>query len=171
MGHPEVNSVPSAEPGLQGESWAFGGFRLQRWTDPGLPGGLSRLLAEAEGQGYAWIVEFLGEWTGRPFANDGEALFLAFDEADPVAMAVISADPHVSDRETGRLRYIYVGQGARKQGLARCLVEACLRRGGAHWQRLRLHADNPVAARLYESYGFRPVDGEARSTHVRIAAR
>lgn len=140
---------------------------IVRWQSAALPDGLSPLLAEAARTGVAWMADFAGDWQCRPFLDDGEALFLALSNQAPVAMAVISADPHVPDTETGRLRYIYVAEAMRGTGLLRPLVEACLDRGAARWRRLRLHTDNPVAARIYEEYGFSAVADAVRSTHVR----
>ncbi|MDX7953532.1 GNAT family N-acetyltransferase [Lichenihabitans sp. Uapishka_5] len=141
------------------------GFDLVRWRDPELPEGLQVLIAEAVASGVGWIADFPQVWHARPFLQAGEALFLARASGRPVAMAVISADPYAVAPLTGRLRYIYVGAEARSRGLLRVFVDAALDRAGSHWHRLRLHTDNPVAARLYESYGFRPSAYEDRSTH------
>lgn len=138
-----------------------------RWGNATLPEGLPRLLAEAAATGVAWMADFTADWHRGPFLDAGEGLFLVRLDDQPVAMAVISADPHVPDTDTGRLRYIYVAHAMRGRGLLRVLVDACLDRAASRWRRLRLHTDNPVAARIYESYGFVAVRDEVRSTHVR----
>ena len=143
-----------------------GDLTLVRWRDPALPPGLTALIAEAEAAGIGWIADFAPEWRRRPFLDAGEALFLAFDGERPVAMAVLSLDPHTADRETGRLRYIFVGAAARGRGLLRRFVDLCLARGRGRWRRLRLHTDNLTAARVYEGYGFAATATELRSTHV-----
>jgi GNAT superfamily N-acetyltransferase len=145
-----------------------GDLAIDIWREPDLPAGLSALIAEAQASGIDWITDFEEAWQARPYIDAGEALFLAFDRDRPVAMAVISADPHVASADTGRLRYIYVAAAARGRGLLRVFVELCLSHGAARWRRLRLHTDNPVAARIYESYGFVPAGNEIRSTHVRV---
>ena len=140
---------------------------ITRWQDATLPTRLPVLLDEAARTGVDWMADFTVDWRRRPFLDDGEGLFLAFAGVAPVAMAVISADPHVPDTETGRLRYIYVAEATRGRGLLRPLVEACLDRGASRWRRLRLHTTNPAAARVYEDYGFMAVADAVRSTHVR----
>ena len=144
-----------------------GDFAIVIWREPELSAGLPTLIAEAQASGIAWIADFRDAWQTRPYTNDGEALFLAFDGEALVAMAVISADPYVERMDTGRLRYIYVGHAARGRGLLRQFVEICFAHGAARWRRLRLHTDNPVAARVYESYGFVATADEVRSTHIR----
>ena len=144
-----------------------GDLAIVLWREPELPAGLPSLVAEAEASGIAWIADFREAWRMRPYTDEGEALFIAFAGDAPLAMAVISADPHVERTDTGRLRYIYVARAVRGRGLLRVFVELCLAHGAARWRRLRLHTDNPVAARVYESYGFVPAADEVRSTHVR----
>ncbi|HWJ76390.1 MAG TPA: GNAT family N-acetyltransferase [Kaistia sp.] len=136
------------------------------WRDPILPVALEALLQEAIATENEWAADFRPAWDARPFTGAGEALFLARDGAQLLAMAAISADPFVADNVTGRLRFIYVHTSARRRGLADRLVAACLARAAGTWQRLRLHTDNPVAARLYERYGFHPAAGEWRATHI-----
>ena len=144
-----------------------GDLTIVLWREPELPAGLPSLIVEAQASGIAWICDFREAWKTRPYTDTGEALFLSFDGEKLVAMAVISADPHIERTDTGRLRYIYVAQAARGRGLLRVFVELCLAHGAARWRRFRLHTDNPVAARVYESYGFVATADEVRSTHVR----
>lgn len=141
-------------------------IEIIRWSDPVLPPGLDLLLQEAIETDNAWAADFRPAWDAKPFIGDGEALFLAFESGRLLAMAAISADPFVSDDVTGRLRFIYVLVSARRRGLADRLVAACLARAAGTWKRLRLHTDSPVAARLYERYGFRPARDEWRATHI-----
>ena len=136
------------------------------WVEAELPPDLDALLAEADATGHDWSTGFLPAWRERPFTEAGEALFLAREDDALLAMAVISADPFVADDATGRLRYIYVREAARRRGLAERLVRHCLARADGRWTRLRLHTDNPLAARLYARYGFRPAPNEPRATHV-----
>ncbi len=135
------------------------------WPGPGLPPGLGALLAQAREGGFDWIASLPDDWAVRPFTDAGEGLFVVFAGRDLVAIAAISADPFVQAPDTGRLKYIYVSRDLRGFGIADRLVRACLKRAGPHWRRIRLHTDNPVAARLYARYGFEPVN-EHRATHA-----
>ncbi|MBZ9936723.1 GNAT family N-acetyltransferase [Mesorhizobium sp. BR1-1-16] len=141
-------------------------IEIIHWRDPVLPVALDQLLREAIETENEWAADFRPAWEARPFIDAGEALFLARDGQQLLAMAAISADPFIADGETGRLRFIYVQTSARRRGLADRLVAACLARAAGTWQRLRLHTDNPAAARLYERYGFRPAPGAWRATHI-----
>ena len=118
------------------------------------------------GSGHAWAADFHATWRSRPFTGKGEALFFASEGGHLLAMAAISADPFVSDAVTGRLRFIYVRQTARRRGIADRLVAKCLARGGGRWRRVRLHTDNPAAARLYMRHGFQPSEADPSATHV-----
>jgi ribosomal protein S18 acetylase RimI-like enzyme len=142
---------------------------IVRWTDDALPADVEALVAEAVAEGYDWIGTLPDDWRARPFRDAGEALFLAREGQDLLAMAVISRDPFVADAVTGRLRYIYVRATARRRGLAERFVRACLDRAEGRWRRLRLHTSNSGAAALYARYGFRPDGADPRSTHVRGA--
>lgn len=140
---------------------------IVRWDRPELPEGLADLLSEALAEGMAWISTFPDEWARRPFLDAGEALLVALWDGRPVAMAAISLDGLAEDPDTGRLRYVFVGAAARRKGLAEALVRECLAIADTRWRRVTLHTDNPVAAALYGRFGFVPVSGGGRVTHVR----
>jgi GNAT superfamily N-acetyltransferase len=147
------------------------GLEVTRWSEPDLPACLDILVSEAVRSGHAWASNFHAAWQSRPFTGEGEALFLVWDGKPRdgkrlLAMAVISADPFVNDATTGRLRFIYVRQTARRQGIADRLVGDCLALATGRWRTLRLHTDNAVAARLYERYGFQPSGSDPRATHI-----
>ncbi len=141
-------------------------MEILHWRDAELPSAIDTLLDEALATDHEWVAEFRPAWQAHPFIGDGEALLLAWEGEDLLAMAAISADPFVADGTTGRLRFIYVRSAARRRGIAELLVDQCLTRAHGHWQRLRLHTDNPVAARLYGRYGFQAAPDEVRATHV-----
>jgi GNAT superfamily N-acetyltransferase len=131
-------------------------LEVVRWVDPELPRELDALISEAVGSGYAWASQFHETWLFRPFTREGEALLLAWREHRLLAMGAITADPYVDDPTTGRLRFIYVRQMARRQGIANRLVEDCLALAKGHW----------LAARLYGLHGFQPSGADPRATHT-----
>jgi GNAT superfamily N-acetyltransferase len=142
------------------------GLEVTRWSESEMPACLDILLSEAVRSGHAWASNFHAAWRSRPFISEGEALFLAWGGKRLLAMAAISADPFVDDATTGRLRFIYVRQTARRQGIADRLVGDCLALARGRWRTLRLHTDNAVAARLYERYGFQPSGSDPHATHT-----
>jgi GNAT superfamily N-acetyltransferase len=142
------------------------GLEVTRWSDPELPACLDTLVSEAVSLGHGWASNFHAAWRSRPFIGEGEALFLAWDRERLLAMAAISADPFVDEATTGRLRFIYVRQAARRRGIADRLVGDCMALARGRWRTLRLHTDNAVAARLYERYGFQPSGSDPHATHT-----
>src|SRR5271169_3789953 len=78
--------------------------------------------------------------------------------------------PVVDDPTTGRLRFIYVRQTARRRGIADRMVGDCLALARGRWRTLRLHTDNAFAARLYERHGFQPSASNPRATHTMALA-
>lgn len=138
-----------------------------QWKDPDhLPKSLDALVSEAVRSGHKWASDLYTAWRSRPFTGRGEALFLACEGGKLSGMAVISADPFVNDATTGRLRFIYVRETARRRGIAERLVDECLRVATGNWHTLRLHTDNEAAARIYERHGFRASGADPRATHV-----
>src|SRR3569623_1346072 len=136
------------------------------------PLSVSELMSEAVRSGHERASNFHTAWTSGPFTGPGEALFLAFEAGHLLGMAVISADPFVSEATVGRLRFIYVREAARRRGVGDRLVAECLSLALGHWQTLRLHTDNVAAARIYERHGFEASSEDPRATHVmRIAGQ
>jgi RimJ/RimL family protein N-acetyltransferase len=68
----------------------------------------------------------------------------------------------------GMLWGMYVRQAARGTGLARGLIEALLdhARGRVELIQLTVVADNPIARRMYASFGFEPYGIEERALKV-----
>ena len=142
-------------------------YSIMRWSERHFPAVLGPLMAEAVSGGYGWMDELNAQWAARPMLDTGEALLIARRGGEAAAMAIISRDPFNDDGATGRLRFIFVSQSARRQGLAEALVLACLEQG-RDWKRITLHTDNPAAEALYVRYGFCRVEGLPRVTHQRV---
>ena len=141
--------------------------KLVQWTEPGsLPSSLPALIAEAVHSGYDWVSNLQEAWRQRPFIGQGEALFLALENLQVVAIAAITADTFVNDPAVGRLRFVYVREIARGRGIGEKLLDACLTLAKGNWRTLRLHTSNEVAARMYERRGFLPIAGDPRVTHI-----
>jgi GNAT superfamily N-acetyltransferase len=127
------------------------------------------LISEGCAEGYDWVDGLEESWTQRPFDRTGEGLFLAWLGDRLVGFAAISEDQHLADGTTGRLRYVYVSSAARGRGVAAALIEGCLARAGDRWSAIRLHTDNPAAARLYARYGFASLgDAQPGASHVLV---
>jgi GNAT superfamily N-acetyltransferase len=58
----------------------------------------------------------------------------------------------------GRIRRVYVRSEWRNRGIGRALVAALVYHARTHFSCVRLRAENALAARLYESMGFVPIE-------------
>lgn len=75
-------------------------------------------------------------------------------------------DPYLGDDRVGRVRNVYVLAGYRGREIGHRLVEAAISAARGRFDRLRLRAEEPGPARLYESLGFLACSGIADCTHI-----
>jgi GNAT superfamily N-acetyltransferase len=124
-----------------------------------LPPDFPTLLAQAEQQGHDFVGRFFANWSrsNELYGGPGEGLFAAYLGKILVGMAAIAADPYAKNPAVGRLRHVFVMREARGKGVASALVATCLERG-RRFGAIRLRTGNPDAARIYERFGFVPVD-------------
>jgi len=143
-------------------------FRIEPIAEK-LPFDFPELIVEAERQGHEFVRRFVENWqAGRErFSGPGEGVFAAFLGTKLIGIAGIAADPYLGDANIGRIRHVFVTRAARREGVASALVATCLERG-RRFHAIRLRTRNPDAARLYERFGFAPVDLKDAS-HIRKA--
>jgi GNAT superfamily N-acetyltransferase len=132
------------------------------------PDRFSLLLAESEASGYRFLRRVADEWESgaNRFARDGEALLAAEIDGRLIGVCGLSIDPYLGDDHIGRVRNVYVLAGYRGHGIGRRLVEAAISEAKGRFDRLRLRAEEPGPARLYESLGFLARSGIADCTHI-----
>lgn len=138
---------------------------IRRVDSADLPG-FSDLRVLAAEEGYRFLDRAEAEWldgTNR-FDRAGEGFFMAHLGEAVVGVAGLNRDPFIPDPSVGRLRRVYVAPNVRNRGIGGHLVTTCLESAAGHFTRVRLRAENPAAARLYEALGFAPVD-ETDATH------
>jgi len=141
--------------------------RIERLGD--LPSDrLGPLVAESEQGGLRFVRRLAEEWaSGRNrFDRPGEALFAAVVDGQMVGVCGLNVDPYVAAQRVGRVRHLYVLSAYRKLGVGRQLVEEVIAAARDPFDTLRLRTDNPKAARLYESTGFRRTPGAANCSHL-----
>lgn len=124
------------------------------------------LISDAVAEGYGWVGALATAWSEDRFLGPGVGLFVAYHNDEPFGIAAVTRDPRASDDRTGRLRFVYVAESARGAGVAQALLDACLSRATERWSLLRLHTDNPIAARMYEARGFVRAEADPTTTHV-----
>ena len=129
--------------------------------------GIESLLQDSITEGYPFVERLQEEWSSglNRFSAQGESLYCAFDDEELVAIGGLNRDPFTDSPHTGRLRRIYVRPAWRKRGIGTSLISALLRDAAVHFQQVRLRTDNPDAARLYEKFGFEPLESQD-ATHV-----
>jgi GNAT superfamily N-acetyltransferase len=136
-------------------------IRPVHWSEPLF----GELLAEAGDDG-RFMFRLRDHWIdgSERFDQPGELLLGAFVGGRLVGSAGISHDPYEPEDGLARVRHVYVLTRHRGRGIARALMLQLIEHAREHFSVLRLHTSNPVAARLYESLGFRPAS-QGRETH------
>jgi GNAT superfamily N-acetyltransferase len=127
---------------------------------------LTELQTDARIEGYNFIETLVKEWSSgvNRFDAPGEVLCGCTDQELLVAVGGLSRDPFTTVSDVGRIRRIYVRPAWRKRGFGRALVTSLIEQARKNFRYVRLRAENPIAARLYESIGFIP-SHESNATH------
>jgi ribosomal protein S18 acetylase RimI-like enzyme len=143
------------------------GLRIERLND--LTSGLvAELLSENESFGSRIVRRLVEEWgngTNR-FDRPGEALFGAWVNGRLVGVCGLNVDPYAGNERVGRVRHLYVLSAFRRSGVGRQLVVHVIQAARGRFDDLRLRTNNPAAARLYQTLGFRSCDDGGDYTHV-----
>jgi GNAT superfamily N-acetyltransferase len=123
--------------------------------------------AEAGVEGYNFLDTLVREWeTGaNRFDGPGETFLGCFDERTLAAVGGLNRDPFAGRPEIGRLRRVYVRAAWRGKGIGGLLVTALVTQARGYFKCVRLRAENPAAARLYERMGFLPI-ADPNATHI-----
>jgi GNAT superfamily N-acetyltransferase len=129
--------------------------------------GMDELQAEARAEGYNFIDTLAQEWASgaNRFDHSGETVLGCFDEDMLVAVGGLNIDPFAGDPQMGRIRRIYVRREWRRKGIGRDLVTALIVEARRSFRIVRLRAENPDAARVYERLGFVPI-ANPDATHI-----
>jgi len=131
--------------------------------------GIERLQQEAGDEGYDFIETLVEEWesaTNR-FDGPGEILCGYVDQGLLLAVGGLTRDPFAGRPDMGRIRRVYVRSAWRNRGIGRTLVAALVDHARTHFSCVRLRAENALAARLYESMGFVPIESPD-ATHILV---
>lgn len=104
------------------------------------------------------VDKMVDEWKNgeNRFEKRGEKAWGLFINEECIAFAGVNIDPYIenNDGTIGRLRHVYVAQKYRGLGLSKVLVSTALEYAKKYFKIVRLSTNNPVARRLYESFGF-----------------
>jgi GNAT superfamily N-acetyltransferase len=129
--------------------------------------GLDELQQEAAREGYAFLDRLAADWASgeNRFDGPGEMLCGRFDGGQLVAVGGLDRDPFLEDPRVGRIRRVYVRPAWRNQGLGTALVLWLVDAARRSFAAVRLRAENPGAARLYERLGFTAI-ADPNATHI-----
>ena len=131
--------------------------------------GLDELLDEARAEGYNFLDRLAHEWesgTNR-FDAPGETLCGHLENGLLVAVGGLNRDPFAARPDVGRIRRLYVRPEWRGKGIGAALVGALIKEARMSFACVRLRAENPGAARLYERLGFETIV-DPNATHILI---
>ena len=129
--------------------------------------GLDELRADARAEGYNFMDRLANDWQSgvNRFDDPGEMLCGHLDNRLLVAAGGLNRDPFAGRAEVGRIRRVYVRPAWRGRGIGAALVNVLIEEARRNFACVRLRAENPVAARLYERLGFEPM-ADANATHI-----
>ena len=127
---------------------------------------LEELAVEARKLGHAFVDRLIQDArTGQNrFEKSGECFYGVFCDGMLVGCGGINQDPY-TDQHVGRLRHIYVLANARREGLARMLVQELLNRSKVTFSTFRLRTSGEIADKFYDAMGFVRTDDE-NATHI-----
>lgn len=127
--------------------------------------GLEELIAEARAEGIDFLDDLIVDWESGKYRFDGphEGLFGMYAGDELVAIGALSLDPFVGRSDTGRLRRIFVRKAWRRQGIGEAVVRGLLAEARKGFCVVRLRAETPHAAGIYERLGFVAIADENAS--------
>jgi GNAT superfamily N-acetyltransferase len=105
------------------------------------------------------------EWAERPAMF--HALIAAWRDGGLVGVGGITDEPEPAAEPAWRMRRLYVAPAARRQGVARTLVNALLQEALGAVRLVTVHAPAAEAARFWDAMGFSAVAGRAWSLEQR----
>ncbi len=126
----------------------------------------AEVLAEAGTGDGRFLFRLRDRWAdgSERFERPGELLLGAFADGELVGVGATSHDPYEPEDGPARVRHVYVLTRCRRAGIARKLMTMLIDHASKHFRVLRLHTSSAAAARLYQSFGFRP-SAQGRETH------
>jgi GNAT superfamily N-acetyltransferase len=164
MARPHLNGLPPAE--------VPAGFRLRRYR-PGDADAWVRIHLAADRYNRIDHGLFAREFGDEELLADRQ-LYLVDSRGTPVGTATAWFDDDVDGSRWGRIHWVAVLPALQGRGLGRLVLAAAmarLRELGHERARLATSTGRVSAVRLYWSFGFRPVVGDAQDAAVWEALR
>ncbi len=127
---------------------------------------LQPLAQEALSENYHFIQRTIDQWLdgSNDFSKKGEVFYAIIEDEIVVSVGGLNVDPYLNEPTTGRIRHVYTKIEYRRKGYSKRILQKILQDHTSSFQRIRLSTNNPIAARFYESLGFRRVE-EEKATH------
>jgi ribosomal protein S18 acetylase RimI-like enzyme len=131
---------------------------------------LDGLVVRSLEEGFKFVQRLRDEYVSgiNRFDQPGEALLLARDENEVIAVIGLNLDPQ-GQPGVMRVRRFYVLPELRGHGLGRkMLLEVIELARAAHAKVLELRTSNPQAARFYERNGFQTLNSSHASHRLEL---
>jgi len=120
---------------------------------------LNELVEESMKENINFVKRTVNEWKSgkNNFSKKGEKLWGLFLQNKCIAIGGLNIDPYIENNEgsIGRVRHVYVAQKYRGFDLSRVIMKLIMEEAKKNFKILRLSTQNPIAASLYESLGFK----------------
>lgn len=128
--------------------------------------GFSALLAESQSEGHRMLLRLAENWAdgSNRFALPGEIMLGAWSGDVLVGVCGRNVEPYDPYPRAGRVRHLYVAQGARRDGVGRALISAICDGAAEHFDYLNTNAPETAFA-FYERMGFVRLEGGGHATH------
>lgn len=123
-----------------------------------LPVGFDALAVAADAEGHGNMRRLANDWASgaQRFDQAGEALLAAFMDGELAGVGGVTQEPEAGDEPALRMRRLYVAPRFRRQGVAAAIASTLLQESLAQAALITVHAGGDLAARFWESQGFRP---------------
>jgi GNAT superfamily N-acetyltransferase len=133
--------------------------------------GFDLLLAESRAGGHHMLVQFDENWRSgaNVFKRHGEIMLGAWDGDTLVATCGRNVDPYDPHPRTARVRYLYVAEKYRRQGVGELLIAEIRRDAAVDFDYLNTNAPE-AAFPFYASLGFEALNDEY-ATHRYVLMR
>jgi GNAT superfamily N-acetyltransferase len=122
---------------------------------------LECLVVESTADGYGFVQRTIEEWRSgkNRFSKNVEKLWGIIIDDELIGLGGLNQDPFFDESTVGRVRHVYVSRKYRGLGFSKVLMATIIDEAKGQFKTLRLSTNNPIAASLYESIGFKKIDG------------
>ncbi|MEI6352757.1 MAG: GNAT family N-acetyltransferase [Candidatus Nomurabacteria bacterium] len=122
---------------------------------------IQEIANETSQDNYNFVQRTIDEWKNNTnkFSKIGEKLWGIIIDNKIIGIGGLNKDPFIEDEKVGKVRHIYISKQYRGFGLSKILLNLIIEKAKENFTTLRLSTNNPIASSVYESLGFKKVEG------------